>query len=91
MQIMLIRHASTDTDGRLCGSFDVPLSRTGEVQLRKLVARVPKQAAPDVLFTSTLRRARQVAAVLGRDRGLQAAVQRLHLHSKKVRRHTPPA
>jgi broad specificity phosphatase PhoE len=65
-QILLIRHASTDTSGLLCGSFDVPLSPAGEVQLLELVARVPRQAAPNVLLTSTLRRARQVAAALGR-------------------------
>jgi broad specificity phosphatase PhoE len=65
-RIVLIRHASTDTEGRLCGSCDVPLSPAGESQLGELVARGPTQAAPDALFTSTLRRARQVAAALSR-------------------------
>jgi broad specificity phosphatase PhoE len=62
---MLIRHAATDTGGRLCGSFDVSLSPAGERQLEELVARQPSRPAPDVLFTSTLRRARQVADALG--------------------------
>jgi broad specificity phosphatase PhoE len=65
-RIVLVRHASTDTDGRLCGWFDVPLSPAGEVQLTELVARVRTQAPPDALFTSTLRRAADVAAALGR-------------------------
>jgi broad specificity phosphatase PhoE len=65
-RIVLIRHASTDTDGRLCGSFDVPLSHVGQVQLDRLVGRLPTHAAPDALGTSTLRRAREVAAALGR-------------------------
>jgi broad specificity phosphatase PhoE len=70
-RIVLIRHAATDTNGRLCGSFDVPLSPAGQVQLTALVEMAPKQAAPDRLVTSTLRRARQVAAALGRAWGLE--------------------
>lgn len=65
-RIVLIRHAATDTDGRLCGSFDVPLSPAGQLQLHALVGRLRRQVAPDALFTSTLRRAREVAAALGR-------------------------
>jgi broad specificity phosphatase PhoE len=37
-RIILIRHAATDTDGRLCGSLDVPLSMEGRRQVRALVA-----------------------------------------------------
>ena len=65
-RIVLIRHAPTDSHGRLCGSFDLPLSPAGQVQLSALLGRPPKQAAPDVLMTSTLCRAREVAAALGR-------------------------
>ena len=65
-RIALIRHASTDTGGRLCGSWDVPLSPTGLRQLQALVHRLRAQAAPAALVTSTLRRAREVAAALGR-------------------------
>ena len=68
---MLIRHASADTDGRLCGSFDVPLSPAGQRQLDALVGRPPRQGVPDALFTSTLRRAREVAAALGRAWGVE--------------------
>jgi broad specificity phosphatase PhoE len=63
--MLLIRHAATDPRGRLCGSFDVPLSAVGRAELDMLVRR-PTRPAPDVLLTSTLRRARDVAAALGR-------------------------
>lgn len=58
----------------------------GEVQLQSLVARVPKQTAPGFLFTSTLRRARQVAAALSRAWALtpQAAVWAREIHCGDV-------
>lgn len=65
-RILLIRHASTDTRARLCGSFDVPLSQAGRDQLEALVRRPASRPAPDALVTSTLRRARDVAAALER-------------------------
>ena len=65
-RILLIRHASADTRARLCGSFDVPLSQAGRDQLETLVRRPPSRPAPDALVTSTLRRARDVAAALER-------------------------
>lgn len=64
-RVLLIRHASTDPEGRLCGSFDVPLSAAGLLQVDALVQRKTRQAPPDALFTSTLGRARKVAAALG--------------------------
>ena len=63
-RIVLIRHASTDTGSRLCGSFDVALSPAGQRQLREMIERPAHRAAPDALFTSTLARARQVADAL---------------------------
>ena len=85
-RIVLIRHASTETDGRLCGSFDVPLSPVGQVQLEALVGRPPKQAAPVALGTSTLRRATEVAAALGRAWALepQAAEWAREIHCGDV-------
>jgi broad specificity phosphatase PhoE len=65
-RILLIRHASTDPHGRLCGSFDLPLSRRGREELQTLVRRPMARPAPDALFTSTLRRAQDVAAALAR-------------------------
>jgi broad specificity phosphatase PhoE len=66
-RILLIRHASTDPRGRLCGSFDVPLSVSGRAEVQALVKRLDRRCAGvDALYTSTLRRARQVAVALGR-------------------------
>ena len=64
-RIVLIRHALIEADGRLCGSLDLPLSRDGRHQLRSLLERPATRAAPDALFTSTLRRAHEVACALG--------------------------
>ena len=64
-RILLIRHASVDPRGRLCGSFDVPLSPSGRREVESLLRRVTGRNAPDALFTSTLRRAVEVATALG--------------------------
>lgn len=63
---MLVRHGMIDTRGRLCGSFDVPLSSGGRARLAALVGGPQRSHAPDALFTSSLTRARQVASELGR-------------------------
>lgn len=65
-RVLLIRHASTDPGGRLCGSFDVPLSPAGVAELQALIRRPATRPIPDALFTSTLRRAGDVAGALGR-------------------------
>ncbi len=70
-RILLIRHAATDAGGRLCGSFDIPLSEAGRAQLEAMVRRAARRPAPEALFTSTLRRARDVGCALGRAWGLQ--------------------
>ena len=62
--VVLIRHAATNAGGRLCGSYDVPLSKFGREQVEALLDQAPTRPAPDVLLTSTLRRARDVASVL---------------------------
>ena len=70
-RLLLIRHARTDTDGRLCGSFDVPLSEVGRAQVGALTARGARHASPRALYTSPLIRAREVAEALGRAWGLE--------------------
>ena len=65
-RVLLIRHASTDPRGRLCGSFEVPLSRGGLAEVQALIRRPATTSAPDALFTSTLQRAQDVAVALGR-------------------------
>lgn len=49
----------------------MPLSAAGEAHLQALISRLPSQAVPDALFTSPLRRAREVAAALGRGWALE--------------------
>jgi len=65
-RVLLIRHAAVDTRGRLCGSWNVPLSSVGRQQLAALLARPPISPPPDALLTSTLSRAAEVADALGR-------------------------
>lgn len=69
-EFLLIRHAHTDAAGRLCGSLDLPLSHLGRRQVRALGDRAPRHPAPDALYSSPLRRAREVAEVLGERWGL---------------------
>src|SRR5687767_7038711 len=64
--LLLIRHGHVDTDSRLCGCDDVPLSEGGRSHLDALVKRCAGRPAPDALYTSPLIRARDVATALGR-------------------------
>jgi broad specificity phosphatase PhoE len=70
-RIVLVRHGLIDTASRLCGSFDVPLTPAGRAQIEAIVRQRPAAPIPDALYTSTLRRASDVAAVLGRAWALQ--------------------
>ena len=65
-RILLIHHAAVDPAGRMYGGFDAPLSAAGRAALEALRARTPVNPAPAALYTSTLTRAREVAALLGR-------------------------
>lgn len=65
-RIRLIRHGRIDRGGRLCGSFDLPLSSRGRLELDARASQLDPREAPDALVTSTLRRASDVAAALGR-------------------------
>jgi broad specificity phosphatase PhoE len=71
-RIVLVRHASVHSAGRLCGSLDLPLSSQGRAELDALARRVRRSAAPDALFTSTLARAVTVAAALAAAWGVAA-------------------
>lgn len=64
-RVLLVRHAATDGNRHLCGSSDIPLSAEGCAQLAILIERLRGRQAPDLLVTSPLRRARQVAEALG--------------------------
>lgn len=68
-RLLLIRHAHVDTGpppGRLCGWLDLPLSPKGRTDLLDLLSRSRSDGIPDALYTSTLTRAREVAAALSR-------------------------
>jgi broad specificity phosphatase PhoE len=65
-RIVLLRHAAIDTASRLCGSFDVALAPAGRAQIETLLRQPQRAASPDALYTSTLRRASEVACALGR-------------------------
>ena len=72
-RLILIRHGHVDTGpppGRLCGWLDLPLSATGEASVRAMRQRGVRREAPAALYTSSLRRARAVAEVLGEMWGL---------------------
>lgn len=68
--MILIRHAAVDTQSRLCGSLDLPLSADGRAAVRGLIGQPPHGVGPDALFASTLARAAEVACELGRVWGL---------------------
>ncbi len=70
-RIVLIRHAAIDTQSRLCGTLDLPLSPAGRAAVHALLRRSAHSAVPNVLFTSTLNRAVEVACELGRVWGLE--------------------
>jgi broad specificity phosphatase PhoE len=83
-RFLLIRHAASDIGHppRLCGTFDAPFSREGRAQLRMLEIAVNPAVAPDALYTSPLRRARETAVVIGRRWGVvaceDAALKEIH-------------
>jgi 2,3-bisphosphoglycerate-dependent phosphoglycerate mutase len=64
--ILLIRHAQAENDGRFRGVFDIPLTAQGRATVCAALERPPTRSAPKALYTSPLRRAREVATELGR-------------------------
>lgn len=72
-RIVLIRHAAIKTESRLCGSLDLSLSPAGRAELQALLGRAAQAEIPVALFTSTLKRATEVACELGRAWGLEVA------------------
>ena len=65
-RIVLVRHGLIDAASRLCGSLDVPLTPAGHAQIEAVLRQRPTAPVPDALYTSTLRRASDVAAALSR-------------------------
>jgi probable phosphoglycerate mutase len=74
-EIWLARHGETDAnaEGRVQGSIDSPLNERGREQAREL-AREASQLGLEALYTSHLRRARETAAIVGAELGLEPRV-----------------
>ncbi|MBV8569424.1 MAG: histidine phosphatase family protein [Acidobacteriaceae bacterium] len=60
-QLMLIRHASTDMAGTLCGQSDPPLNAAGIKESESLAQRLQMSSVPYRLYASDLKRAMQTA------------------------------
>lgn len=59
---VLVRHGETDMAGRFCGHSDPPLNYAGERQI-ELAASMLRDA-PQAIYTSDLKRARQSAEII---------------------------
>jgi alpha-ribazole phosphatase len=66
-QVLLIRHATTDLAGTLCGQINPPLNDAGCVQAETLADSLRTRPV-DLVYTSDLLRAVQTAERLVRDR-----------------------
>lgn len=74
--ILLARHGETDDNvppARVQGRRDVPLNDRGREQARRL-AKAAAAAEPRALWSSQLTRARETAAIVGAELGLEPAV-----------------
>jgi 2,3-bisphosphoglycerate-dependent phosphoglycerate mutase len=73
LQILLIRHGESEADLLNVheGRADYPLTETGRQQVAKMAARVKQEFPPDIIWASTLIRARETAKVLAEEIGCQ--------------------
>jgi broad specificity phosphatase PhoE len=72
VDIVLVRHASTDLSGsRYCGASDPPLSDAGRADAARLAVTLAPGLAPDTrVLTSPLRRSADTAAAIADAAGL---------------------
>lgn len=68
-RIILIRHATTDLAGKLCGQLDPPLNESGLLQARSFSDRLIFEKI-DRVYASNLRRAVQTAEAIANPLGL---------------------
>ncbi len=75
LRLYLVRHGETDwnTEGRLQGQSDTPLSPAGIAQAYKLAARLARESI-DAIWSSDLQRARQTAEIIAKPHGLEVNV-----------------
>jgi 2,3-bisphosphoglycerate-dependent phosphoglycerate mutase len=67
MQILLIRHGESEDDfldENYNGTTDLPLTPNGRIQVEKMAQRVLNEFPPELIWSSTLKRARETAEVL---------------------------
>ncbi len=66
MEILIIRHGESEADLLEVheGRADFPLTELGETQARKMAAAVAKEYPPEMILSSTLRRASGTARIL---------------------------
>lgn len=64
--VLLIRHGAVEGDGghRFIGQTDLPMSETGETQIRALAARLTGRMTLDAIYCSDLVRSRRTAELL---------------------------
>lgn len=67
MEILLIRHGQSlaDIEGRHEGRADFPLTELGQEQAKKAARWIAKNYIPDVIVSSTLKRAAKTAEYIG--------------------------
>jgi broad specificity phosphatase PhoE len=75
MSVLLIRHATTDLAGLLCGHLDPALNDTGRTQAATLVAALHCEPVRSI-YSSDLLRATQTADALARTQGLAVCRRR---------------
>ncbi len=71
MEILLIRHGQSEADilGVHEGRADYPLTELGKKQAKRLACRLNEQCPPDIIWTSTLKRASETATILADEVG----------------------
>jgi broad specificity phosphatase PhoE len=71
MRLLLVRHAQTtwNSDGRVQGSYDAPLSELGERQSSRVAARLSREPL-EAAYASTLQRTWRTAEIALAGRGL---------------------
>ncbi|WP_078379217.1 histidine phosphatase family protein [Sutcliffiella halmapala] len=71
MEILLIRHGQSEADliNVHEGRADYPLTELGKEQAKRLACRLNEHCPPDIIWTSTLKRASETATILADEVG----------------------
>jgi len=73
VEIVVIRHgqSTADIENRFEGRADFPLTEVGVAQARRLALWLQEQYPPEVIFCSTLRRAKETAEIINVGRSVE--------------------